>query len=577
MYLCLQDFFYMRLTVFKLALLFMAAMTLTFRAAAQDRDSVKAEDYYLEGVRCYCAGDYQNARAYFGKCLKLEEDNDAAMYYTAMISLSQNRTDEAMDMLSRASAISPENQWYRLALARLYAGIGENSPAIGIYRELIDKYPSKSDYYYELIDLLVRDSKLDDALAALDRLEQLRGSDELTYNARYEILVRQNRLDEAEEVVRKMDTDFPSARTALILGDLSKSRYEDSTALRYYNRALELNPDFVPAYFGLAEVYRMERNFYKFFKNINIFLASPEMNPEMKATYFNEIVFPSGMVQIFRPQVDTMIANVLGAHPSDTTILNMCGSYYIAVDSVDKGMGLLERNIELHPDVKSVRSAYMGQLYYMQDWKKLIDVSATTSRLFPEDFTLREVLAIAYWQDGEIEEAIRTYEHILREIPQDHPMLINCYGSLGDLYHELGNRRKSYSWYEKGLKINDDYNPILNNYAYYLSEEGRNLKKAIEMSRKTVLSEPENATYLDTYGWLLYLTGDYEQAKKYLKEALVYGGKESAEVLDHYAEALFALKEYNLAFLYWGNADKLDPSLGLSKKIAERRAEAGRR
>lgn len=201
------------------------------------------------------------------------------------------------------------------------------------------------------------------------------------------------------------------------------------------------------------------------------------MNPEMKATYFNEIVFPSGMVQIFRPQVDTMIANVLGAHPSDTTILNMCGSYYIAVDSVDKGMGLLERNIELHPDVKSVRSAYMGQLYYMQDWKKLIDVSATTSRLFPEDFTLREVLAIAYWQDGEIEEAIRTYEHILREISQDHPMLINCYGSLGDLYHELGNRRKSYSWYEKGLKINDDYNPILNNYAYYLSEEGRNLKK----------------------------------------------------------------------------------------------------
>ena len=50
----------------------------------------------------------------------------------------------------------------------------------------------------------------------------------------------------------------------------------------------------------------------------------------------------------------------------------------------------------------------------------------------------------------------------------------------------------------------------------------RNRKKGIEMSRKTVLSEPENATYLDTYGWLLFLTGECEQAKKYLKEALVY-------------------------------------------------------
>ena len=155
-------------------------------------------------------------------------------------------------------------------------------------------------------------------------------------------------------------------------------------------------------------------------------------------------------------------------------------------------------------------------------------------------------------------------------------MLINCYGSLGDLYHELGNRRQSYACYEKGLRIDDNYSPILNNYAYYLSEERRNLKKALEMSRKTILNEPENATYLDTYGWLLYLTGDYEQARKYLKDAMVYGGKENAEVLDHYAEALFALKEYNLAFLYWGNADKIDPGLGLSEKIARRRAEAGK-
>lgn len=92
-----------------------------------------------------------------------------------------------------------------------------------------------------------------------------------------------------------------------------------------------------------------------------------------------------------------------------------------------------------------------------------------------------------------------------------------------------------------------------------------------------MLNEPENSTYLDTYGWLLYLTGDYEQAKKYLKEAMVYGGKESAVILDHYAEALFALKEYNLAFLYWGNADRIDPEMGIDRKIAERRKEAGQK
>ena len=312
------------------------------------------------------------------------------------------------------------------------------------------------------------------------------------------------------------------------------------------------------------------------YKNINIFLSSPEMNPEMKASYFNEVVFPSGMVQIFKPQVDTMMMNTLEAHPQDTTVLSMSGAYFIATDSTDKGLELLQLNVSLHPDIKSAHSALMGQLYFLQDWKGLIQASMETARRFPEDFTLREVLAIAYWQNGDTENAITVYENILKDIPKDHPMLINCYGSLGDLYHELGNRRASYSYYEKGLKIDDNYSPILNNYAYYLSEEGRNLKKALEMSRRTVLNEPENSTYLDTYGWLLYLTGDYEEAKKYLKEAMIYGGKENAVILDHYAETLFALKEYNLAFLYWGNADKLDPSLGLGKKIIERRAEAGR-
>lgn len=579
MYLCLQILFiYMKSASIKSVLSLISVLILaTGVATAEKRDSVSAGDYYIEGVRMFCAGQYQAAESCLTKCISLDPQNDAAMYYLAVINLNRNETDKAMSLLDRASVISPENTWYRLTMARLYANIGENDIAVSIYGSLIADHPSKSDYYYELIDLLLRAGRLDEALDNLDKIEQLRGVNELTCNARYEILARQNRYSEAEAVALRMDEDFPSARTALMLGDIYKSKYDDSTALHYYRRALDLDPDFIPAYFGIAEVYRMNRNFYYYFKNIDIFLSCPEMNPEMKATYINEVVFPSGMVPLFKPQVDTMITCTLEAHPTDTAILGMSGTYFIAVDSVDYGLELLRRNVSLHPDVKSAHSALLGQLYYLKDWGSLIQAASATVQAFPDDFTLKEVLAVAYWQHGDLQNAVKTYERILKEAPDDHPMLINCYGSLGDLYHELGNRRLSYSYYEKGLKINDNYSPILNNYAYYLSEEGRNLKKALEMSRKTVLNEPENSTYLDTYGWLLYLTGDYEQAKKYLKEAMVYGGKESAVILDHYAEALFALKEYNLAFLYWGNADKIDPEMGLDRKIAERRKEAGQK
>ena len=150
---------------------------------------------------------------------------------------------------------------------------------------------------------------------------------------------------------------------------------------------------------------------------------------------------------------------------------------------------------------------------------------------------------------------------------------------MGDIYHRLGNAKKAYKAYDKALKVNPDYVYVLNNYAYYLSMEGKNLKKAQNMSRKTIEKEPDNATYLDTYGWILYLQGKASEAKTHFKHAMLYGGKESVVILDHYAEVLYALKEYDMAFVYWNLAkqkNKGNEIPDLNQKIDERRKAINR-
>ena len=126
------------------------------------------------------------------------------------------------------------------------------------------------------------------------------------------------------------------------------------------------------------------------------------------------------------------------------------------------------------------------------------------------------------------------------------------------------------------MKINPDYVYVLNNYAYYLSMEGKKLKKAYAMSKKTIEAEPDNATYLDTFGWILYLQGKALEAKPFFKHAMLYGGKESVVVMDHYAEVLYALKEYDLAFVYWNLAlKKNDGDIpDLERKVEERKQAA---
>ena len=96
------------------------------------------------------------------------------------------------------------------------------------------------------------------------------------------------------------------------------------------------------------------------------------------------------------------------------------------------------------------------------------------------------------------------------------------------------------------------------------------------MSKRTVELAPDNSTYLDTFGWILYLQGKPLEAKPFFKNAvMLYGGKNSPVVLDHYAEVLFALKEYDLAFLYWNQAKAINNGEipDLENRISERKSE----
>jgi Tfp pilus assembly protein PilF len=178
---------------------------------------------------------------------------------------------------------------------------------------------------------------------------------------------------------------------------------------------------------------------------------------------------------------------------------------------------------------------------------------------------------------GDYERVLETCEIVLEVAPNDSSKTLRSWSTMGDIYHQLGDKSKAYKAYEKALKINPNYVYVLNNYAYYLSLEGKSLKKAYQISSKVVEQEPDNATYLDTFGWILYLQGKSLEAKLIFKRAMIHGGKESPVILDHYAEVLFALKEYDLAFVYWNLARQKNRGdlPGLEEKINKRKAEAG--
>ena len=191
---------------------------------------------------------------------------------------------------------------------------------------------------------------------------------------------------------------------------------------------------------------------------------------------------------------------------------------------------------------------------YAEYWKELSEAGREAFGRFPQETSFLEMASVGDYNLEDYGKVLEICGKVLEVAPADSSRSLRALSTMGDVYHRLGENKKAYKAYKKALKINPDYVYVLNNYAYYLSEEGKKLKKALAMSHKTVQAEPDNATYLDTYAWILYLLGRPEDAKLHFKHAMLYGGKDSPVILDHYAEVLYALKEYDLAIVYWNMA-----------------------
>lgn len=94
------------------------------------------------------------------------------------------------------------------------------------------------------------------------------------------------------------------------------------------------------------------------------------------------------------------------------------------------------------------------------------------------------------------------------------------------------------------------------------------------MSGKCIKNEPINATYLDTYGWILYKMGKINEAKTYLEKAMNNSGVKDPEITEHFGDILYKMKEYDRAAETWEDAILLG---GEKSKIEKKIDEANRK
>lgn len=397
---------------------------------------------------------------------------------------------------------------------------GDIETAVKHFEYLDKHYPGNDAVNYWLGQCYAMLGRLDDAEKCLQTAVKADSTNVWYQDMLANIYMSKGEGGKSSEIYLKLMEKNPgkytNAYTLTLLGNKNMMEYKDSLALDNFEKALLYSPDYVPAILGKSEVYRMQGNIPAFFASLDEMASNPTLNPSAKCDYVNQILqhIDYNFFRSWGAQLDSLVSRCAQVHPSDSSALRLAGSWFYGTERKEKGRAYFERFVEAYPE--NLDAQYLKL-------QVLMDEGATARELIDQ------------------------CEVIIRTGGEKNPRVMPALATIGDTYHKLGQEKNAFKAYDRALKADPEYLPVLNNYAYYLSLQKKKLKKAAAMSKKTVEKAPDNATYLDTYGWILYLQGKAQQAKPYFKHAMLYGGRDSKVILEHYATVLEALGENDLA------------------------------
>jgi tetratricopeptide (TPR) repeat protein len=193
----------------------------------------------------------------------------------------------------------------------------------------------------------------------------------------------------------------------------------------------------------------------------------------------------------------------------------------------------------------------------------------------PDNYSLADLKGFVLREDGKYDEAIKLYENLMDKIKGDKELtreekreLTNDMRyMLSNVYIENKNVDKAAEQLKELLKSEPD-NPTYNNdLGFIWADNDKNFEEAEKLIRKAIEEDkklrhknnpkikPEddkdNAAYLDSMGWVLYKAKKYEEAKKYLEQAVEDKEGQHVEIFDHLGDTYMALKDKSKAVEAW--------------------------
>ena len=533
------------------------------------KEKVAFDQTFFNGLSAKYGGDHKAAIANFQQCLLLDPDNAAVKFELSDLFIQMGYNDMAVQMAEEVVATDPDNRWYLENLASVYQNAKRFNSSAEVYESLLKKYPNEINYYYELGSVYLYANNATGAIRVYENLEAMVGFSNSLAEQLAKLYEHQKMDDKAEQKLKELVDNNPTeVRYVSMLAAFYKKRGESQKSVELYEQLKANYPNDPYVKLALYEYYNELGKYDEAYTNLEEAFSSKEVNIDSKIGILLALMDLSTKDENVRTELFDLMEIITKTHPDDAKTWAIYGDYLYNQNQKEKSRTMFLRSIEIDNSKYQVWNQVLFIDSELNEVDSIISHSSQCVELFPNQVLPHYFNGVGHLQKQDYKKAISSLE-MAKELAYGMTELeVQIFANLGDAYYQVGDLQKSWIAYDQSLRMNPSNDYVLNNYAYFLSVEGEQLEKALEMSKKTVDNNPKNATYLDTYGWILYRMEKYQEAVKYLKDAKKYSQSPSGEILEHLGDALFKTNDLEGALINWKLAkEKGGASENINKKI----------
>ena len=498
------------------------------------------------------------------RCVELNPQASEAYYFLAQYYAQMKEEEKTLAYLEKAAQLSPDNPTYMETLADAYISQEQYDKAVAVIEKLLETNKNRDD----LLDMLYRlhrhQKQYKEAIAVLDRMEVNDGKSERLSALKSALYVDMDDMPSAIKEMKTLADQYPNDLNYLRLyADMLRSDGKLDEAYEIYQRILKEEPNNSQAQMSLRSYYLVTENYEAADSLTHHLLLNENTELMDKLDLLRRVIGQSEAEGGDSTRVLDLFHQMLAQPQKTSDIAELCAAYMdLKKMPRDSVAAMLERVLQIAPDNAGARLRLVGYAWEADDNERIIELCKAARQYNPDEMAFYYYQGLAYYREDDHDNALNALQNGISVIKEDsNPSIVSdFYAIMGDLLHQKGRESEAYEAYDSCLQWKPDNYGCLNNYAYFLSEKGQQLDRAEDMSFKAIKAEPKNATYLDTYAWILFMKKRYSEARIYIDRAMANDTSTTSGVITEHAGDIYAMCGLTAeAVELWQKALPLDP------------------